>query len=380
MISFLPALAASCGSRALSGGDGAAPEAGLPDAVDVGVGVAEAAPEAAPDVGQQVPTVVEPSHLDCKSLYLAAADGVLYWTDEAMGAVLRAPESGGAPQVLTDGENGPVRIAVRSGRVFWMAGRAPASQGSRLIATAVRTLSIAGGDATTVVAPAEGVAGFAASPDAATVYFSSGQAVQKVSTTGTAAPVDLLVPTGDVTPMGVALEGARLAVSDGIIGAVYALDLVDGQMSTCNFTDTHGGPPGTRCRRSVFDNGGLLLDPILLDQGRVYWADNATIKSWDTNTLQSAYLADVTNLSVAVSSLALAGDTIYYAAADPMNAAAVGEIGSLPAQWPPTGSQATPTTVVLASAQNNPRSIAYDAGRLFWSTAGCQILSIAAGP
>jgi hypothetical protein len=385
------ALAAACGSRAISVDARAADDAGSGDAAPADVGEARA--DAPPEARETVPIVLEQPRGLCASLDLAAVAGVLYWTDEAMGQVLAASEDGSAPQVLADREDAPVRIAVAGGRVFWMAGKPPASLGSRSIAASVRMVSIGGGGATTtVVAPAEGVGGFAASPYADTVYFTTGAAVQKISTmappAGTPAPVDLLVPTGDVAPMGVALEGvrsatsdggARLAVSDNVSGIVWALDLVDGQLSTCNRADSHGGAPGIRCRRSVYDNGSLLAEPILFDQGHVYWADGSVIKSWDTSTGQSGPVEE-SDSPLYVSSLVLAGGTIYYAAADPMRAPNLGGIGSAVPQWPPADPGAVPAPTVLASPQNGPRSVAYDGGRLFWSTADCEILSIAAGP
>jgi hypothetical protein len=46
-------------------------------------------------------------------------DAYVYWSDNSLGAILRAPLDGGAPQTIVSHLSQPTYIAVDSTRVYW---------------------------------------------------------------------------------------------------------------------------------------------------------------------------------------------------------------------------------------------------------------------
>jgi hypothetical protein len=54
--------------------------------------------------------------------YFAVHQGFVYWTELKKGRVLRAPVSGGSPEVLADGLAEPSEIAVDESGIYWLTG------------------------------------------------------------------------------------------------------------------------------------------------------------------------------------------------------------------------------------------------------------------
>ncbi len=338
-----------------------------------------ATPDVAPDGGP--PSLYQPAPATgCASVHLVVDGSFVYWTDEANGAVTRAPTAGGASSPIAVGEDRPTWLAVSGGRVFWTAGGpgpSPTGNPSRpTLGRSIRVGSLAGGDAKVVATVPGGVYGAAATDDGGAVYFSTGNEIQRVSSDGGTPSLVATFIDGS-TPRGLALSGTTLVALDDIDGFVVLVDLTAAGPISCGQRDPMTGAwSGGPCRRLQNDNGSLLSGTVLVHGSTLYWADGDQIRGGDLST--SLVATGIPADASYVNALCLGGDRVFFASDDHT-------IDDPAPDVPPAGAglieAAAPdpdaANVVLARGQRRTQSIAADGDRVFWATIDCAIWSAA---
>lgn len=296
---------------------------------------------------------------------LAIVGATLYWSDEARGEVRRVSVTGGEPVTIASDEDHPKSLVVRGGRAFWLAGPHVGAQAPGNPRAMLRSAQITGGAAATVVAPAEGVTGFAASPDGQTLYFGVSMSVRKIAAAGSGAASVEVARDEAGTPFVFALDGSILSFITDITGAAKAVQLVDGDVATC-VKDDDGWAPGHLCVQVGRASGTHTL----ADQdGRIYWEMAGTIKTAPIKVATPNSQMSFAEAPASVQATAVSGRTLVFAAFD-VPPGDSGDIG----QASLDGSSLSSAT--LASGENHPASIVTDGARAYWSTADCAIRSV----
>ncbi|HVU53357.1 MAG TPA: hypothetical protein VHL80_21880 [Polyangia bacterium] len=382
IVLVLPALLAAC--------EGPPPSPREPDAAagDADAAVSDAAadgtaasdgassPEAAPDAGS--PALFQPAPAtSCTAVHLVVDGGFLYWTDEAGGAVMRAPTAGGAPSAVAVGEDHPTWLSVRGGRVFWVSGvpgSPPVGNPTHpTLGTSMRAAAPGGGP-TTIASVAGGLYGAVVTDDGATVYFSTGAAIEQVSAGG-GTPSNVATFVDGSTARGLAISGTTLVALDDVDGFVALVDLTAGP-ALCGQLDPTSGSWTGSCTRLPSDNGSLLSDTILVDGTVLYWVDGDRIKHADLagGPDVAATPADASFIDAAC----LGGSSVFFVADDhALGAPAPGTLPAGTSLIEKATSDPDVPNVVLARGQRRPQSIASDGARVFWATADCAIWSLA---
>jgi hypothetical protein len=324
------------------------------------------------DVPREVPTVLVPARdpASCTSMDLAIVGATLFWSDEARGEVRRMSVTGGDSVTIATGENHPQALVARGGAAFWLAGPqvdfflGASLRPNQSRAAMVRSAPIAGGAAATIVAPADGVTGFTASPDGQTVYFGVSTMVQKISAAGAnASPVEVAYDELGI-PVAFALDGSVHSFVTDITGAAKAVQLVAGDVATCVKTND-GTAPGHHCVRL-----GAATDThtLVAQDGRLYWGTTGAIISAPIETTTPGTSQTFVEVDGTVQALAATGRTMVFTTFD-SSATTDGLIGE--------ASLDGSSLITLADGENRPASIVTDGVRAYWSTADCAIRSIA---
>ncbi len=370
---LLLVLAACGGSGARSGvdagvdggdarADGDATVADADGAADVATDATEDG-----DVPRETPTTLVPARdaSSCTSMDLAIVGATLYWSDEARGEVRRVSVTGGEPVTIASGEDHPKSLVVRGGSAFWLAGPHVGAQAPGNPRATLRTTQITGGAVATVVAPAEGVTGFAASPDGQTLYFGVSMSIRRISAAGSGA-ASVEVARDEVgTPFVFALDGSILSFVTDITGAAKAVQLVDGDVATC-VKDDDGWAPGHLCVQVGRASGTRTLAE---QDGRIYWEMAGNIKTAPIKMATPNSQTSFVEAPASVRATAVSGRTLVFAAFDlpPGDSGVIGE-ASL--------DSSSLSSVTLAFGENHPASIVTDGARAYWSTADCAIRSV----
>jgi hypothetical protein len=364
-------LSVGCGGQSLTGGAGASGRAGDDGAAGATVAV-DAATDAPPASAE--PRVVQPARAGaCDGLDLALAGETLVWADRARGEVLRAPVAGGAPTALATGEDRPHGLQVVKELAYWMTTPLDVGPGPRP-SREIHVAPLAGGWVTTLVAPQEGVGGFAVAPDGQTIYYGTSTTILSQPTAGGPTTIVANILSGGV-PQGMAFEGTHLVYLDGVNGLVAVVELIPGHVAACvPWFDIGVGSPeeaqDVDCQPVADGNGALFLDVVSFRGGRVAWADGSFIKA---ARLSQKPTLDRTNpgaLDAAVSGFSIWGDHAFTAVFDP-NVPDEGELRDVV-----LGGNGAPGTPI-ARHQRAPRSVVADASRVAWSNGDCAIVSLA---
>jgi hypothetical protein len=251
--------------------------------------------------------------------HLAATEAAVYWT-RSDGAVLRAP-SGGAPEILAQGQSSPGDIVVDAARVYWAnlgdgtivsapQGGGPitlvvpdAGQAWSLAVSAttlswtdtmtgeVRALALAGNGPPILLATTQGA--WSIAMDATTVYWSTLFAGAVLSAPIGGGPTTVLV-SEFTAPADLALVGDRLFFGTGNDAGVHAVAITGGPMTALAAKGGFGvaaddhhvyfGEYDGRLARVPLGGGDpevLGIGPstptdIALNSTTVYWAAAAT--------------------------------------------------------------------------------------------------------
>jgi hypothetical protein len=312
--------------------------------------------------------VVQPGRAgSCEGMDLAVSDGSLFWADQAAGKILRAPVTGGAPAIIAEGEDAPSAIIVRGSTAYWLTG-APSLQ---QVAALLRAAPIAGGAATTVVSPADGLGGFTLSADGQTIYFSTSTTVSKVSASvSDGAPV-VVAQLGIQLPRGLAVDGEYIVIATVYNGHIESVHLVDGVEARCESFDATGNPTNIMC---TYIGKQVEAPPVVVTSaGRAFWPAEDAIGVNDVAPTGLSFQSIGANAGFSsISAIAVSGQTLFYADLGWANQGTIGELMLPPGDLTLT-SDATP--IRLARGQHAPQSVAADATRVYWSTSDCAILA-----
>ena len=302
------------------------------------------------------PVQVVPPQAGCRSTDLAIGGGMLYWTDDGHATVKRMPLAGGNQQTIVTGEK-PSRIVVSGTTAAW------------LYATASIRVSLDGAQPTFVLQGGSQIGGLALTPDAATLFFSSGNDVSSMPVAG-GAPVVVVHEVKGGIPGALALTGSGgITFPTSLNGDVEAVTLAPGQVVSCGVEDPMTGEPlpETNCRRLARSQGELFVDAVLYGAPIVLWADGPNVKSElfaGDGVFDSLTTSDnpITGLAMTASS-----GTVYFSDADPTS--------------PGTGviykAQILPDQVAvrIARGQKGPRSVVVGDTKVYWSTSDCAVMS-----
>jgi hypothetical protein len=232
------------------------------------------------------------------------------------------------------------------------------------------------GTPTTIVGPSDGVYGVVATDDGQSVYYSTGDKIQKVSSDG--GPASLVATIGDGTTLrGLALSGTTLVALDARAGIVALVDLTAPGPAVCGQRDSNGWAWKGTCTRLLVDNGSLLVDTVLTLGSVVLWADSPGIKRQDLSALSPNTGATWDGRAAFITALSLGGNRLFFASDDlPLQYAGSGMSPSSTGviQMAPLGADGD--TVLLVGGQMRPQAIASDGNRVFWSTGDCAIWSL----
>ena len=302
------------------------------------------------------PVQIVPPQPGCRSTDLAIGGGMLYWTDDWHATVKRMPLAVGNQQTIATGEK-PSRLVVSGTTAAW------------LYSTAAIRVSLDGAPPTFVVTSAAQIGGLALTPDATTLFFSSGNDVSSLPVAG-GAPVVVVHEVKGGIPGALALTGSGgITFPTSLNGDVEAVTLVPGQVVSCGLEDPVTGEPlpNTNCARLGRSQGELFVDAILYGAPIVIWADGPNVKSElfaGTGVFDSVAMSDNP-----ITGLAMTADAavVYFADTDP--ASGTGVIYKSSSQMP------TQTAVRIARAQRGPRSLAVGGTKVYWSTSDCAIMS-----
>lgn len=298
---------------------------------------------------------VLPARPSCGVLDVAVSGGAIFWTDQGHGLVQSASETGSGITTIASGETTPTRVAVVGKTIFWNAS-----------SSHVIRRWVGGGPATNVVLSPSVIGGFVASPDGATVFFSSDTNVSRVPAAGGTPVVVAREETGGL-PRALALTGKTIAYPTDLDGDVDIITLVDGVVASCGNQDANGNLVMLNCSRLARSQGELFLEAILAPPGRVIWGDGPNVKVEDaTSSLGTFDSLSTTNSTI--TGLAMTASAVYFADGDStMRALGVVYKSGM------TTNQLLPTR--LARGQTHPRSLAVGATKVYWSTDDCTIES-----
>jgi hypothetical protein len=308
----------------------------------------------------------------CGALDLAIAGGVLYTADRDHGVVRAQSLEMAAPvTTIATGEPRPAVITPAGSTLYWITS-SPASgaDGGTSTTGTIRRVALPDGPPADLVSETNdsgGIRGLAVSPDGARVFYSAGHSVKVIPATGGSAVEVVHEEQGDV-PAALALEGDRLAFTTDFNNSVDVATIVDGAVARCappTDRDPMGGSPPVNCARLKCGGSPLLLTPIALREGVVYWAEPGSLSWAPVDQLcnsESLFLNDL------VTGFALGGDTVYISTYDDSGP------GTGTILRAPLGS--TGPLVRLARGQNAPSAIALDAVDVFWATGDCRVASV----
>jgi hypothetical protein len=315
--------------------------------------------------GPEATTLVPPSPGGCGAIHLAAADGTLYWTDEAHGTVSSVRADGTAPTTLAMNERAPAHVVARGGRVFWVAtdrGAMSATPAGGVVATSVRAVPATGGAAVELVAETshgDGILGLAVSDDGVSVYYSLDASVKMVPAAGGPASF-VVLSSATVLPSAIGLEGRTLAFAETQGVVVEAVTLGDGGVVTCEPPVGDAGASAGPCNE-VSDNTQAVLDAVFVHEGLVYWADSSVVSRAPAAALDAkSQNRLVAHANGTITGLVGAPSALWFTEE--------GHEDILLATF-----QVGQTQTVMARGQAPTGALAADGTRVYWVNADCSI-------
>jgi hypothetical protein len=290
---------------------------------------------------------------------VAVLGPLVVWSDADHGLLDAANVDRGMPQTtpflvaLVGPEVRPHAIAARDNGLFWLAGATPALRRQKAF-DAPETLA----------APAAGIIGFAATKDASSAYFITGDnTVQMTGAAATDPPVVVAIEPDGAKISALALDESTLVVAvepGGPVepGGVDVISLAPSVVAHCGDVDpSTGSPTFTRCKRiSSVPNPRSLV----VGDGNAYWIDGGLVGKNDV-----AAGTSYTTLALydpPPTTIAYANRGVYVATPNKIE-----RLETTPG---------APRTAI-AVTPDPPVSMAVDSWGAFWSAPDCRILTAA---
>jgi hypothetical protein len=319
--------------------------------------VCSATSACAEGVCRAAPVVVAPANPGCQSIDLATSGGTLYWTDKGHGLVVSLAPGAAAPTTLASGEGAPTRLVARAGTspaattLFWV------DETDKT----VRRMAAAGGPPVTLATATTEMGGLTLSPDGASVYFATRPTIFRVPAAGGQAVPAVTDAYNDWAGV-MAIVGNQMVFPTFLGQHVLSATLAENDVALCNKFDAQGTPDTTTCRRIGSSHEGTASGVIFSLGDRIFWANGSTIVGWPVaGQMLGEPIAD-TPTSETILGMAGASNTIYVADTAGVISRTPAVVGASP--------------VPLARGQNQPRAVAVDDARVYWSTADCTIASL----
>jgi hypothetical protein len=296
-----------------------------------------------------VPASANPA---CGSIDLAVADGTLYWAERATGLVVALDLLRGQRTTLSAGADSPTDVAVAGSNVFWIEG------GQTIHGSADNQTSHV------VFRASQPIGGYVVSPDGATIYFTTGSQISSVSSAGGASVVVARRESGGELRR-LALSGAEIAFTEASASGLFLVTLEAGVVASCGgFDATTGKSTAVNCSLVARDYNSDYL--VLFAGGMIVWGEGTGLHV--SSGIPGAPMDLIASGGAPIVGLAATSDAAYASEFEPPPAGPSDE--GLIERAPLAPDQ---TFVVLARAQRNPRSLAVDATRVYWSTDDCAI-------
>ncbi|HSZ81629.1 MAG TPA: hypothetical protein VLA14_05075 [Polyangia bacterium] len=333
--------------------------------------------------------VVLPAISGCSAMSIAISGSTIYYTDGTHGTVASVPTAGGTSTPIVSGETSPGMLAITGQTLLWVSTTAVMSTGDGGVpittTTAhLRKATLPTGPATDLAIETNtngGIMGFTLSPDASTVYYSSGTDVKSIALSATSATPPTIVAIeqlgGVPTALGISADGKTLAYVTMINGDVDVVTLGTSAASTngnmcpantacCGMHDPTD-PAGeallnTNCTRVGRSQGNPFYGAVILKNGIAYWINDGSLdaNAATPGAAQGNYQVGTTNGGT-VTALAGTATNIYIG-----NSTAEAIQKAIYSAPPDGGMNPDPTSLVRA--QSAPSSIAFDTTNVYWST------------
>jgi len=324
------------------------------------------------------------------AMSIAVGGGKVYYTDAVHGTVGSVPVAGGAASMIASGEKIPGMIGITGSTALWISVSSAVISvnaiGAQVTTTtaSLRKAALPTGPASDLVTETNtngGIMGFTLSPDASTVYYSSGTDVKSIALSATSATPPTIVAIeqlgGVPTALGISADGKTLAYVTMINGDVDVVTLGTSAASTngnmcpantacCGMHDPTD-PAGeallnTNCTRVGRSQGNPFYGAVILKNGIAYWINDGSLdaNAATPGAAQGNYQVGTTNGGT-VTALAGTATNIYIG-----NSTAEAIQKALYSAPPDGGMNPDPTSLVRA--QSAPSSIAFDTTNVYWST------------
>lgn len=302
------------------------------------------------------PTALVPAAAGCGALRLILSGANIVYSDEMHGTISSVPTAGGAATKLVSGEMAPTYLKLGGTNLFWIA------KGTKQI----RKAPLAGGAATTVSTATDELGGLTVSADGATVFYSAGTKLYKVSATANNVAGTLIgAEDNGGFPQALAYDAAskKLGFPTELNYDVDVITIVDNDSALCVSTDE--GKMQKNCQRVARSQGSVNAENAYIIDNKMYWAGGAAVRS---NSLTDATANNETVANSGdgnVQAFSINGMNVYFA----------DDKGSVYVA-PLTGGTDT-TTKKIVRAQTGVTSIVGDGTKAYWAGGDCSIQQLA---
>jgi hypothetical protein len=310
----------------------------------------------------------------CGGAHLAIANGSVYWTESATGAVKALPVAspGGTPVTIATSQLAPGLIASDGVAVYWanagdktlMAAPLGGSDGGAADGGGSDGGATDGGAQPLLTAP-DVVNGLIAS--GGFVYYTSGPSTLRVARTG-GMPLTLATFATCRTspPFALALDTDYVYQTDKT--NQYITRLRNDGTQLINNTCADAGTAQIQAPETVtHSQGELFLDAIYRAGDEVIWADHTNIYAKVPGTVAGREVATSAGENI-VTGFVVTGANVYLAEGTDAMVGATNDTIQVAPLGTPDGSADIPAATIIAVGQHAAASLAADATRIYWTT------------
>ncbi len=227
----------------------------------------------------------------CTRLHLALTSDALYYTDSAAGTVARLTLANAARTTIAEKRQSPTLLEARAGSVYWLSD--------------VENAIYRDGEAKPLISAITAVYGLTLDEPGQTLYYSTETSVYGYLI-GAGSRFPAAIEYGKARPTAVVLSGTHL---------VFTADpwvLEAARIDTAGPAYCGENVSGYQCVRLGFGLVGLQYDHLVSAEGKVYWAQNASLYASEVGaTIATQEVATTNASSNHISAFAIANGTAY---------------------------------------------------------------------